>query len=126
MDGYIAVVANTIVLTDKVVDGKFGDAFACAAECIEFASKAIHAGNKNSDITKGFEKIAKSYEVSLAEGVLSHQHKRFVIDGAKSILLKSMPDQHLSEFEFEDFSVFSVDVFVTTGKGNFRFVFLFF
>jgi methionine aminopeptidase len=121
MDGYISVVANTIVLTDKVVDGRFGDAFACAAECLEFASKAVHAGNKNSDITKGFEKIAKSYEVSLAEGVLSHQHKRFVIDGAKSFLLKSMPDQNISEFEFEEFSVFSVDVFVTTGKGNFRF-----
>ena len=89
---------------------------------MDFAQKSIHRGNKNVEITKGFEKIAAAHEVSLADGVLSHQLKRFVIDGSKVILLKPQPDQSVEEFAFDDFEVFAIDIVVTTGKGNFRFV----
>jgi len=119
-DGYISNVAHTVVLTDKVIDGKPGDCFACAQSCLDAAHKLIFAGNTNTQVSQAWEKIASTYGVSLCEGVLSHQLKRYVIDGSKSIILKSQPDQNVDEFVFGDYEAYSIDILVSTGAGKLR------
>jgi curved DNA binding protein len=120
LDGFVATLAHTVVLTDKVIDGKSGDCFAAAQSCLDAAHKLIFEGNTNSNVTEAFGKIAESYGVTLMEGVLGHQLKRFVIDGSHSIQLKSTPDQTVEEFKFTNFEAYSVDVVITTGIGKLR------
>jgi len=54
------------------------------------------------------------------EGVLSHQMKRFIIDGNKVIINKQTVDQKVEEFEFEDYEVYAVDIVMSTGEGKSR------
>lgn len=42
---------------------------------------AVHC--QNSALTEIFGKVAEAFKVNVVEGVLSHQTKRFVIDGNK-------------------------------------------
>jgi len=120
LDGFVATLAHTVVLTDKVIDGKPGDCFAAAQSCLDAAHKLIFDGNTNANVTDAFSKIADSYGVTLIEGVLGHQLKRFVIDGSHCIQLKSTPEQTVEEFKFKDFEAFSIDVVITTGPGKLR------
>lgn len=65
-------------------------------------------------------KVAETYGVNLAEGVLSHQMKRYVIDGNQVIIQKPTPDQQVDEFEFKENEVYGLDIVMTTGSGKFR------
>lgn len=119
-DGYIATVAHTVVLTDKAIDGKQADVMACAKACMEVTGQLLIEGNTNTKLSEAFDKVASSYGVSLCEGVLSHQLKRFVIDGSKAILLKTTTEHQTQEQTFQDFEVYSVDILVTSGSGKLR------
>lgn len=52
------------------------------------------------------------------EGVLSHQMKRFVIDGNKVILNKATPEHKVEEFEFEENQCYAIDIVMSTGEGK--------
>jgi curved DNA binding protein len=120
IDGYIAVAAHTVVLTNEVLAGKVADALAAAYTAVEVASRLIKPGRTNTEITKALDVVAKEFDVSLAEGVLSHQMKRWVIDGNKSIILRATPEHNVPEITFEDYEVYSLDVVVHTGNGKLR------
>lgn len=54
------------------------------------------------------------------EGVLSHQLKKFVIDGNKVIINKQTLDQKVEEFEFQEYQAFAIDIVMSTGEGKSR------
>lgn len=54
----------------------------------------------------------------MVEGVLSHQMKRFVIDGNQSIIGKSTVEHKVEEFEFEENQVYCCDIVVSSGEGK--------
>jgi len=125
VDGYVAQVAHTFEVTAQgasapAITGRKADAIAAAHYAAEAAVRLITPGKKNSDVTAAIAQVAEAFNVKPVEGVLSHQIKRFVIDGNNVINGKSSLDQKTEEFTFEAGQVFAVDIVMSTGEGKGR------
>merc|ERR1711988_682303 len=121
IDGWIAPVAHTLMVGDPAVpiEGRKGDVVMAASVAAEAALAAIKPGVKNTVLTEIFAKAAEAYGVNVVEGVLSHQTKRFVIDGNKVVISKTVPgEQAVEEEEFEVNDVMAIDVMMSTGDGK--------
>jgi len=124
IDGYVSVVAHTFIATASPstapTTGRKADVIIAthfAAECVH---RLIKPGKKNTDVTDIISKVAEVYKCNAVEGVLSHQMKRFVIDGNNVIIGKATLDQKVEEFEFEPNQVYGVDVVLSSGDGKVR------
>ena len=53
---------------------------------------------------------------------MTHQLKRFVIDGNKCLLSKTTPEYKVEDDEFEENKVYAVDIVMSTGYGKTRIV----
>lgn len=73
---------------------------------------------QNKDVTEAIQKVAAAYDCKIAEGVLSHQMKQFVIDANKVILSVSNPETRVDDAEFEENEVYAVDIVTSTGDGK--------
>jgi curved DNA binding protein len=123
LDGFIAVAAHTHVVGNaqgKVTTGKTADAICAAHIAGEAILRLLKPGQKNTDIADVVKKITDTFHVTPVDAVLSHQMKRFVIDGTKVIPNKHVADQAVEEFEFEENEVYAIDVVVSTGSGKTR------
>lgn len=123
LDGYIAVSAHTHVVGNsqtKPTTGKAADVICAAQIAGEAVLKLLKPGSRNTDITPVIKTIADAYKVNLVEAVLSHQLKRFVIDGTKVIPNRGLADQAVEEFEVAVNDVFAIDIVTTTGAGKTR------
>jgi methionine aminopeptidase len=80
--------------------------------------RMMKPGMKASDIAPILEKIGAAYDVKPVEGVLSHQMKRFVIDGNKVILNKPSPECKVEEAVFQENEVYALDIAYSTGEGK--------
>merc|ERR1711981_519327 len=121
IDGWIAPVAHTLMVGDPAapIEGRKGDVVMAASVAAEAALAAIKPGVKNTVLTEIFAKAAEAYGVNVVEGVLSHQTKRFVIDGNKVVISKTVPgEQAVEEEEFEVNDVMAIDVLMSTGDGK--------
>jgi methionyl aminopeptidase len=52
------------------------------------------------------------------EGVLSHQTKRFVVDGNNVVINKETLEQKVEDVTFEDFDAYTFDIVMSTGEGK--------
>jgi len=120
IDGFIAVVATTVAVGVPIVDGKNADVIMAARTAAEAALKMLKPGAKNEDITRVIQKIADIYGCQPVEGVLSHQMKRFVIDGNKVILNKANTEHKVEVNSFEENEVYGIDIVMSTGDGKAR------
>jgi curved DNA binding protein len=122
IDGYAAVGAHTFVIqsTPAPLTGKIADLFAAAQLCIEVAVHGVRPTGTNSIITDLWGKIAESYGVNVCEAVLSHEMKRFVVDGNNVIISKAAHDQKVEEVVFEAAQVWAIDLLLSTGPGKLR------
>jgi curved DNA binding protein len=123
IDGYISTAAHTVIATanrDAAVTGRKADVICAAHYAAECAHRLIKPGKKNTEVTEAIAKVAEIFGCQPMEGVLSHQMKRFVIDGNKVIINKATLDQKVDEFEFEDHQVYAVDIVMSTGEGKSR------
>lgn len=121
IDGYIAVLAHTLIVSfdaTQPLDDNIVTLFSAAQVAVDAAHKLIRPGTKNSELTAMFDNVAKSYGVSCVEACLSHQMKRFVIDGNKTSILKESHDQQVADFEFELGEAYGIDICLTTGDGK--------
>jgi len=125
IDGFISVVAHTIIATTtsqvsspQAVTGRKADVICAAHYAAECAHRLIKPGKKNTDVTDIIKKVAEQFKCEPMEAVLSHQMKRFVIDGNKTIINKASLDQKVEEFEFEENQVYAVDIVMSTGEGK--------
>jgi len=125
IDGWISSVAHTVLAqedpTAPLPAGKPRDVvMACATAC-EAVLATIKPGCKNNDLSELFTRAAESYGVNVVEGVLSHQMKRFVIDGNKVVISKIVPGEQTVEDEtFEVNDVLGIDIFMSSGEGKLR------
>eukprot|EP01103_Thecamoeba_quadrilineata_P019340 TRINITY_DN7785_c0_g1_i1.p1 TRINITY_DN7785_c0_g1~~TRINITY_DN7785_c0_g1_i1.p1 ORF type:complete len:414 (-),score=88.83 TRINITY_DN7785_c0_g1_i1:3-1211(-) len=121
-DGYVAVAAHTVVARsaalEEPISGRKADVICAAHFAAEAAKNLLKVGNKNSDITTAIQSIVADFNCNLVEGVLSHQLKRFVIDGDKVIINKPTPDQKVEEVVFEPYEAYAIDIVVSTGEGK--------
>ncbi|XP_024521571.1 ERBB-3 BINDING PROTEIN 1 [Selaginella moellendorffii] len=118
IDGFVAVVAHTHVLQEGPVTGRAADVLAAANTAAEVALRLVRPGKKTRDVSEAIQKVAAAYDCKVAEGVLSHQMKQFVIDGNKVILSVSNPETRVDESEFEENEVYAIDIVTSTGEGK--------
>jgi curved DNA binding protein len=124
IDGYISVVANTVLVGETGVEAKIsgrqGDVMAAAWTAAQAAIRLLKPGNKNNQITEVIEQAAADFKCTPVQGVLSHQMTRFVIDGEKVILNKSDLENKVEEYEFAPNEVYAVDIVMSTAEGKVR------
>ncbi|XP_033629045.1 proliferation-associated protein 2G4-like [Asterias rubens] len=125
IDGFIAVVAQTVVIgasAENKVTGRLADVVQAAYTCSEAALRKINPGVQNYDITKVFQTVSETFKCNPVQGMLSHQLKRNVIDGEKSIIQNPTDEQKKDHkaSEVEVHEVYAIDVLVSTGDGKVR------
>ena len=119
IDGYIATAAHTIVIgAIEPVTGRKGDVLAALATAQSVVHRLVVNGATNTAVTAALKQVAADYEVNLVQGVLSHQMKRYVIDGNKVIIGREEVDQKVDETTFETFEVYALDAVFSTGEGK--------
>jgi len=119
IDGFIAVVAHTIVIGAEVVTGRAADALLAAHLCSEAALRLVKPGNETYEITETVTKIAESFDCKPVEGMLSHQLEQNRIDGEKTIIQAPSEAQRKEheKFDFSVHEVYAVDVLISSGEG---------
>jgi curved DNA binding protein len=121
IDGFIATAAHTVVIgATEPVDGRAGDVLAAVACAQQVAQRLVVNGRKNAEVTAALKQVADDFGVSLVQGVLSHQMKRFVIDGNKVIIGRQEVDQKVDENTFETYEVYAMDIAFSSGDGKTR------
>ncbi|XP_011502791.1 PREDICTED: proliferation-associated protein 2G4 [Ceratosolen solmsi marchali] len=122
IDGFIAVVAHTIVVKsspEMVVQGRKSDVILAAYYASQAALRLLKPGIETYVITDTVGKICETYNCKPIEGMLSHQLKQFTIDGDKTII-QNPSDAQKKEHEkyvMEMHEVYAMDVLVSTGDG---------
>ena len=123
IDGWISAVAHSVVAQEDpaapIPEGKQRDVIMACATAAEAILANIKPGVTNNAITPLFQRAAEQYGVNVCEGVLSHQMKRFVIDGNKCIISKTVPgEQAVDDEEFEENDVIGIDIIMSSGEGK--------
>merc|ERR1711977_8796 len=118
IDGFIAVVATTIVVGQPIVEGRQADVIMATNTAADAVVKMLKPGTKNEEVTRVIQKIADIYGCNPIEGVLSHQMKRYVIDGNKVILNKPNQEHKVEICAFEENEVYGIDIVMSTGLGK--------
>jgi len=121
IDGFISTAAHTVIATNNpeiATKGKKADVICAAHYAAEATLRLLRPGNTNTQVTETIAKIAEIFKVTPVNGVLSHELKRWVIDGPKVIISKQNSDHPVTEFKFEEGEVYSVDILMSTGEGK--------
>ena len=118
IDGFAANAAYTVVVGTAKVTGRKADAVLAAHHAMGVAERMIKDGATNAHVTEMMDKVCKEYNVNMVEGVLSHQVKKFCIDGNKSIISKETATASVEEWMFAPGDVIGLDVYVSTGEGT--------
>eukprot|EP00349_Pseudokeronopsis_sp_Brazil_P008842 CAMPEP_0202971776 /NCGR_PEP_ID=MMETSP1396-20130829/30741_1 /ASSEMBLY_ACC=CAM_ASM_000872 /TAXON_ID= /ORGANISM="Pseudokeronopsis sp., Strain Brazil" /LENGTH=455 /DNA_ID=CAMNT_0049701527 /DNA_START=21 /DNA_END=1388 /DNA_ORIENTATION=+ len=123
IDGFIAVVAHTIVVPGEVTlsEGdvaRRNNVISAAYAAAEVAVRLMKPGNTNSQVTAAIKEVADAFDVRPISGTLMHQMKQFVIDGNKMILLKEEPEHKVDSCTFEAGEVYAIDIAMSTGEGK--------
>lgn len=123
IDGFISQAATTVIVgpvTETPTTGRAADVICAAYYAAELAHRLIRPGGSNTEVTEAIAKVAEVFKCTPVEGVLTHQLKRYIIDGSKVVLNKADADQQVDEFTFEVNEVYSVDIVMSTGDGKTR------
>jgi len=120
IDGFIAAGAHTVIVGDDKVEDKRADVIMAAWNAAEAALRLVKVGNTNTQVTEAFAKVATEFGCKPMQGVLSHNLKKHVIDGNRSIIMAETPDEKVEEFEFEMNEVYCLDVVMSSGEGKGR------
>merc|ERR1712048_26668 len=121
IDGYIAVVAHTVFLSEEK-KGKAVDAMLAAHYCAEAALRLVAPGVENTKVTDVVTKISESYGCKAVEGMLSYQMEKDTIDGKKTIIQNPTEKQRQEHenCEFAVNEVYAIDMLISTGDGKSR------
>ena len=118
IDGYVATSAQTIVIGGAKVTGAQADVMKAAELASEIVIRKLRPGASTADIGATIEAVAKDFGVNVVEGVMTHNMKRFIIDGNKVILNKSTPEMKADPVEVEMFEVYALDIVMSSGEGK--------
>lgn len=117
IDGYVAVTTVCAHVGSEVaveLPPRAADAVHAAYYAAEASLRLLRPGVKNTQMSALFADVAADFGCSVVEGVLSHEMKRYVMDGERCALSKPSPERRVAEFEIEPNTVFAVDVAMST------------
>lgn len=123
IDGYSTLAAHTLSVREgkedavPSIEGRAADAVMAAYTAADAVLRVMRPGRSNDEVTAVIAKVAADFEVAPLEGVLSHQMKRYVVDGSKVINNKDSLEG-VESWEFEDFEVYNLDIVMSTGEGK--------
>ena len=117
VDGYVATCARTIVIGGQKVTGAQADVMKAAELASEIVIRKLRPGDSRGDRAT-IESVAKDFGVSVVEGVVTHNMKRFIIDGNKVILNKSSPEMKADPEEIEMYEVYALDIVMSTARAS--------
>ena len=125
IDGYIAVVAHSLIVgasKENPITGPAADVMHAAQQAASVALRLVVPGGENEAVTDAVQKVAESYKCKPISGMLSHELKQFRIDGDKTIIQNPTEAQKKSQekCEFEVNEVYAIDVLISTGDGKGR------
>lgn len=125
IDGYIAVVAHSLVVgatKDEPCTGPIADVMHAAHQAASVALRLVVPGGENEAVTDAVQKVSESYKCKPISGMLSHELKQFRIVGDKSIIQNPSEAQKKAheKCEFEVNEVYAIDVLISTGDGKGR------
>ena len=123
IDGYIAVVAHTIVVgatREKKVTGRRADCILAAYYAAEAALRLVKPTENNLAVTEMIDRIANVYHCKPVEGMVSYQMSRGLIDGDKKIFQNptEMQRREIEKQEFAVHEVYAIDILVSSGEGK--------
>ncbi|CAF1671083.1 unnamed protein product [Adineta ricciae] len=123
IDGYVAVVAHTLIVgatREKKVTGRRADCILAAYYAAEAALRLVKPTENNTAVTEVIDRIANAYHCKPVEGMISYQMTRGVIDGEKKIYQNpsEMQRREIEKQEFALHEVYAVDVLVSSGEGK--------
>lgn len=119
IDGFAANTAHTVVVGGKdKADDKAAKVIQAAHSALRAAERIIKEGSTNAEVTEAMNKVTAEFECNMIEGVLSHNVKKYCIDGNQSIIGKEAPMQNVEAWTFEKGQVIHLDVYVSTGEGK--------
>jgi curved DNA binding protein len=118
IDGYITLVAHTVVVGSSRVSGKLADAMHACHAAIEGGMRKLKVGATNDEVTATIDAIAKSYGVQPLHGVLSHELKRAELETNNVIAHRISPEERVQTFQFAPNQVYCIDMVMTTGEGR--------
>lgn len=114
-DGYPVLLAHSLIIGKEADDLKLR-AINAAYEALETAAKMLKIGNNNNQITNATNKVIEAYKCQPLEGSLSHEIKRYVIDGNNCILGKETFDHKVQTYDFKSEDIFALEVFVSANE----------
>lgn len=117
-DGFITQGAHTVIVGAEPVTDRRADVVMAAWNAAEAAVRLMQVGNKNTQVTEAFGKIAAEFNCKPVLGVMSHQVKKHVIDGQRAIHSVYQPEDKPEVFEFEMNEVYCIDVVMSTSEGK--------
>jgi len=123
IDGFISVVAHSIVVgadnKENKVTGRAADAILAAHYASEAALGFFKPETENYQITEAIGKIVELYDCKPVEGMLSFQLQQNTIDGEKMIHQNPAGGvkKDVDKCKLEGHEVYGMDVVVSTGKG---------
>jgi curved DNA binding protein len=121
IDGYVAMVAHTVHVTangELNPEAKESAVIAAGNAVLDAAIRQLRPGNSTTEVAKVIEDCATHFGLNPVEGSLSHQLKRYIVDGFKVIPSKASSDHKVHEYEIQENSVWCLDIVLTTGKGS--------
>jgi curved DNA binding protein len=122
IDGYIACVAHSTIATagKETIEGRKADVICAAWHAADVALKLMRPGKTNQDVSEAIGQIATAYKCNPVEGVLSHEIRRFIIDGDRVIINKPTKEQKVETFTFSEGEAYTIDIVMSTGEGKTR------
>lgn len=124
IDGYIAVVAHTVIVGTPAepITGARAQVFHAASALAKLTTKMLKPGNTNVQVAEALNKVLAAFPgVNYLAGVTMHQVKRFVIDGNKVVNVRPVDEGSKVEVcTFEEHETYAVDICVSSGEGKAR------
>ena len=115
IDGFPVLLAHSLIVGNEADDLKLR-AINAAYEALETATKLMKAGNTNNQITNATTKVIEAYKCQPLEGSLSHEIKRYVIDGNNCIIGKETFDNKVQTYELKQEDIFALEIFVSANE----------
>eukprot|EP00928_Gymnodinium_smaydae_P048548 TRINITY_DN3246_c0_g1_i2.p1 TRINITY_DN3246_c0_g1~~TRINITY_DN3246_c0_g1_i2.p1 ORF type:complete len:414 (+),score=97.91 TRINITY_DN3246_c0_g1_i2:85-1242(+) len=118
LDGFIAAAAHTIVIGDDKVEDKRADVVMAAWNAAEAALRLVKEGNTNTMVTEAIGQVAEEFKCKPMQGILSHEMKKFIIEGERVVANTQSVEEKVEEFKFGANEVYCIDIMMSTGEGK--------
>ncbi|KAK6458387.1 curved DNA-binding protein [Scheffersomyces xylosifermentans] len=121
LDGFPSIVAETVVIgatKESPIEGQKADLLHAAWKASEAAIRTLRPKNKNWDVTNIVAKVAKDFDTTPVESMLSHNQERNVLYGPKEIILNPSKQNkgQVESQKFEENEVYGLDILISTSK----------